>query len=547
MKSHPVDVDIPQTTLVRVRAAVGAVAHGATTPAEVAARGRMSVRHAGYALAGARALGLVRPSGETIQLSPRGQKLAGLPIDSEEELIELRDAIRSSSTMRAVAPGLLAAKEPDREALVRRLARVGDLAPTTADQRAGMLLQWRRIIMSPQARPLRGPRGMWRSIEIGNFRSIEYAKVLLAPFSIVVGPNGSGKSNFADALVFARDVALDATTALSNRGGIVGVRRWRPSKPTDVSVDVRAAVSRAALDDNYVRHQFKIHSGRAGEWHFSQEQIEIVANDAARVKWQRQEQRLTGDPRPGSAPSPNASAMVLARQIRTFVRTSALRNVRRYRLNPDEMRKPQLASEDTRLSETGGNIAAAVRAIKKEQMSAILEPMAKIVPGLDDIYVEQLGRYMVLKFRQEQGEAAVAEFNATEMSDGALRALGIVVATHQMERDELLIVEEPEVAIHAGAAQLLFDLLKGAAERGAVLVTTHSADLLDQARDEEILVCSYAKGATKIGPLATRQREIVRQGLFSLAELMRSEPLRIEGEEPEPEAPPAARRRKQPR
>ena len=113
-----------------------------------------------------------------------------------------------------------------------------------------------------------------------------------------------------------------------------------------------------------------------------------------------------------------------------------------------------------------------------------------------------------------------------------------------MQRDELLIVEEPEVAIHAGAAQLLFELLKEASEKGAVLITTHSPDLLDHARDEEILVCSYDEGATRIGPLAQRQRNIVREGLFSLAELMRTEPLRIEGDESVPERSDGKRKRK---
>jgi predicted ATPase len=525
-------VDVPQTTLLRIRAAVDAIAAGAKSSKEVALRGKMSGRHAIYAIGAARTLGLVESDTSGLKLTTGGRGLASHVPESEGERVAFRNAIRRSALLKVAAPELLEAREPSREQLARRLARAGKLAPGTADHRAGMLLEWRRIVTSPQERlGWRGSQGMWRQIEIGNFRSIERATVLLAPFSIVVGPNGSGKSNFADALVFARDVALDATTALSNRGGIAGVRRWRPSKPTDVSIDLRAAVSQDALEGSYVRHQFKIHSGKAGDWHFSQEEIEVVHDGEARARWQRRAQKLTGVAPPGSAPSPTASAMVLARQIKAFAQTSALRNVRRYRLNPDEMRKPQLAAEDTRLSETGDNIAMAVRSIGTGKgLKALLEPMRKIVPGLTHIYSEQLGRYIVLRFKQEQGDA-VAEFNATEMSEGALRALGIVVATHQMESDELLIVEEPEVSIHSGAAELLFDLLKEASQRGAVLVTTHSADLLDKAKDEEILVCSYRDGATKIGPLAKQQREVVRQGLFSLAELMRSEPLRIEGDE----------------
>jgi type I restriction enzyme M protein len=96
-----------------------------------------------------------------------------------------------------------------------------------------------------------------------------------------------------------------------------------------------------------------------------------------------------------------------------------------------------------------------------------------------------------------------------------------------MRPHELLIVEEPERSVHLGAAGFLYEVLREAADQGAVLVTTHSADLLDAARDEEILVCEYADGVTRVGPLDPSQRQIVKEGLFSLSELMRSEPLRI--------------------
>ncbi len=107
---------------------------------------------------------------------------------------------------------------------------------------------------------------MWRRVELKNYRSIESVSVELAPFAALVGPNGSGKSNFADALVFARDVATDAAAAVERRGGITGLRRWRPTRPSDVTVDIRAAPVRGDLETDYVRHQFTIHSGKSGKW-----------------------------------------------------------------------------------------------------------------------------------------------------------------------------------------------------------------------------------------------------------------------------------------
>lgn len=377
------------------------------------------------------------------------------------------------------------------------------------------------------------PGGMWRRIEIRNYRSIEHVSVELPPFAVVVGPNGSGKSNFVDALVFARDIATDASAAIEQRGGIVGVRRWRP-KPTDVVIDIRASNSKDGLGSDYVRHSFRIQSDTEGQFRFAEERIE-VAWEKSKFWLQRVGNKI--DVSVGTRGwtyrldllQKTSSAMVLASQIESFERVSALRNVRRYRLNPAEMRRPQLGADKLRLEENGANIAIAVRAVRKAgRIRELLRAMAKIVPGLRDVKVQQVDRFLTLRFVQEQEEGLTADFDATEMSEGALRALGIIVATLQMQPDELLIIEEPEVSIHTGAAALLFDVLKEASEAGAVLITTHSADLVDAARDEEILVCEYARGVTSIGPLAAEQRKVVRDGLFSVAELMRSEPLRID-------------------
>lgn len=364
--------------------------------------------------------------------------------------------------------------------------------------------------------------GMWRRIEIQNYRSIEHASIELPPFAVIVGPNGSGKSNFADALVFARDIASDASAAIEQRGGIAGVGRWGPTKPMDISIDLRASRSRSGLDTDYVRHSFRIQPGAQGQFKFAEEYIEVFSKGHLVAATGQ-----TGGRPPGL--KPNASMMVIASQHEDFTQTSALQNVRRYRLNPDEMRQPRLASANVTLEENGANIAVAVQAVREAGRSKdLLRAMSKIVPGLRDVKVLQVDRFLTLKFEQEQAEGLVADFNATELSEGALRALGIIVATLQMVPDELLIIEEPEVSIHAGAATLLFDVLKEASEAGAVLITTHSADLLDAARDEEILVCEYARGVTSIGPLAAEQRKVVHEGLFSVAELMRSEPLRID-------------------
>ncbi len=532
---------VPQATIERMVAVVRAVAAGAATVAEVAQAIGASNRHASYGVSAARTVGLITADGDDLRVTDLGGEVAASSAGSAAEANALRHAIAQSETMQDLAPGLLDSTPPPKAKITARMMRGTGLSHETAEHRAAMVLAWRkRLGLTGGARPDPGSHGLWRRVELRNYRSIESVTIDLAPFTLVVGPNGSGKSNFADALVFARDIAVDASLAMDSRGGLIGVRRWRPSKPTDVTVDIRAAKSKKALDTDFVRHSFTIHSGKKGDWSFSRETIHNVVHGQVPFSVERTGSNLKGTSLVGDQHklTPTASAMVVARQYRGFIRGAALRNVRRYRVSPDEMRKPQLSSEKTRLEENGANIAAAVRSLResKDDFEELLLTMGRIVPGLRDIYPEPVGRYISLKFRQAQAEEEIAEFNATEMSEGALRALGIVVATLQMTADELLIIEEPEVSLHVGAANLLFDVLKKASTRGSVLVTTHSADLLDAAHGEQILVCEYRSGITNIGPMSDEQRTVVREGLFSLAELMRTEPLRIEGT-PAPELP----------
>lgn len=382
------------------------------------------------------------------------------------------------------------------------------------------------------------PRQMWRRIQLKNYRSIAEASVELAPLTLLVGQNGSGKSNLADALVFTRDIATDAEKAVERRGGIVGLRRWQPAEVVDVSVDIRAAATRAGLDSDYLRHQFTLRSDSSGSWSFHGELIELVSGGEPVRRIKRAPDGTMSLEKPGSAAwgdsqvDEMSSAMVFARQLADMARQTALRNVVRLRLEPGPMRLPQVRGESTRLEESGGNIALAFNSLDPLGKERVLLGMQRMVPGLLRISVAPFDRFLLMLFEQKQPGGHVARFAASEMSEGALRALGMLVAAQQVTQDELLIIEEPESSIHAGAARLLVEVLKDASSRGAVLLTTHSAEVVEAAREEEILVCSYREGVTRIGPLSARQREGVRQGLSSTAELMRSEPLRMEGEEP---------------
>jgi predicted ATPase len=119
------------------------------------------------------------------------------------------------------------------------------------------------------------------------------------------------------------------------------------------------------------------------------------------------------------------------------------------------------------------------------------------------------------------------------MSDGTLRALGVLVALFQSggERETMPLLvglEEPETALHPAAAGVLVDSIRDAVSFRQVVVTSHSPDLLDNPSiaDWEILAVVAGDGETRIGHLDEAGRSVLRDHLFTAGDLLRMNQLR---------------------
>ena len=140
-----------------------------------------------------------------------------------------------------------------------------------------------------------------------------------------------------------------------------------------------------------------------------------------------------------------------------------------------------------------------------------------------------IGPRETLVFRQEvRGAKDPWRFPATNMSDGTLRALGVLAALFQgfaMDGADprLVGIEEPEIALHPAAAGVLVDGIRDAAERAQVLVTSHSPDLLDndEISADSIVAVVLEHGETRIGPLDEVGRSALRKRLYTAGELLR--------------------------
>ncbi len=84
-------------------------------------------------------------------------------------------------------------------------------------------------------------------------------------------------------------------------------------------------------------------------------------------------------------------------------------------------------------------------------------------------------------------------------------------------------LEEPESALHPGAAGALRDALFEASQQRQIIVTSHSPELLDSddVTDHQLLSVISDESKTVIGPVDEANRDLLKKRLFTAGELLK--------------------------
>ncbi len=361
-----------------------------------------------------------------------------------------------------------------------------------------------------------------------NYRSIGYCNIKLGPLTYLVGVNGAGKSNFLDALHLVRDSlngSLD--NALNERGGLSEVRRRSSGHPTHFGIRLDFQLPTGELG------HFAFNVGALKDRGYEVQNEECAIGGIGKGPYYRVERGRLKDSSEQTFPALTADrlALVAASGMTVFRPVyDALASMGFYNLNPKLMRELQKPQEGRLLKPAGENIASVVGHLERvapHNMKAIQEYLQTVVPMVHGVERKQVGPMETLEFRQDvAGSKHPWRFLAQNMSDGTLRALGVLVALFQANRDyspSLVGIEEPETALHPAASAALREALNRASEQTQIIVTSHSPDLLDDPSiaDDSILAVISEGGETRIAPLDEASRQAMRSHLFSAGELLR--------------------------
>ena len=397
-------------------------------------------------------------------------------------------------------------------------------------------------------------------VRIQGYRSLHDVQFVPRPLSVLVGPNNGGKSNLVDAFAFLADMyGRRLKSAIDARGGLEAFGWRQDTNPTsEVSFDVtasfpvssladeqpkrsangrrRRAVHAATTDEFVLCHAFTLNGQRQGnviQHRLVAETLEISLRSAGSEQTllcgrMNPEQTdfwidLHSFPRPeimrpvGTEGDdvyfsthilamPDQLALDLVRSSSRLVDAymEGMASIRTYAPIPAAGRLPGAAVANGELTPAGEGLPSVVSFLQsthKDAWHKVLEAMSAVVPTLSAIRVEKsFDGSLALRFVEEGRKRA---WSAAEISDGTIRALALFVGLYD-PRHRLVIIDEPEDALHPWAIRAVIDACRGASGVTGdkqVILATHSPIVLDFVVPEDISIVWRWDERTRLRPL----------------------------------------------
>jgi predicted ATPase len=365
------------------------------------------------------------------------------------------------------------------------------------------------------------------------FRSIPSGVVTFDNPTILVGRNGSGKSNLVSAFSFLAEAMASPLQAVFDKaGGISAVRNRSSGQSYPPNLGLRVDLGRMNGKAASGSYAFEVKALKNYGFSVVREQCS-VASEGGDIAWfDRAGTKFRSNVRgvnPALDPA-SLSLPLVGGEVKFAPVLRALAAMRVYSIEPGKLREMQEPDSGTSLKADGSNATSVLKEIERQSagdLKRVSDILETIVPNTTRVQVKKHGKNLSLEFTQEWGAKKRLRFEGFSMSDGTLRAIGLLAAVFQRPAPSLIAVEEPEATIHPGALESVLDLLRHASKHMQVVITTHSPELLDTKwiADRHLRIVEWTEGATRIAAVSKATRQALQDHLMGAGELLRSNAL----------------------
>jgi predicted ATPase len=357
------------------------------------------------------------------------------------------------------------------------------------------------------------------ALRVKNFKAFKEIRLTNLPaIAVFIGANGTGKTTLFDVFGFLRDALQDnVRVALQKRGGFKEVVTRGESGPIEIEIKFREHQENnrsplvtyslvIGLTNNQPVVQREILKYRRGErgksWHFldfKHGKGKAITNEQS---YEDKESQAIREEQ--TVDSPDILALKGLGQFQRFKAANSFRKlIESWHISDfhiSDARPSQETGYAEHLSTRGENMALVAQFMYENHrpiFNGILAKMAQRVPGVSHVEATDTedGR-ILLRF---QDGSFKDPFIARYVSDGTIKMFAYLLLLHDPNPHPLLCVEEPENQLYPSLfGGLVEEFRDYAANGGQVMISTHSPDILNHIKLNEIFCLSKKQGITAI-------------------------------------------------
>lgn len=352
---------------------------------------------------------------------------------------------------------------------------------------------------------------MLNSLELSNFFSFHHERVALGKLKALIGINGSGKTNFLKAISVLKAVVTEGglQDLIINQWGGFDAVFYAGSQETEEQPVVKLKFefapepiskygyifteqiiyqirfTKVASTQNFsVCETLKTQSGYT---YFRMNRgkgfvMEGASNDQHKVNYQLSDE----------SDSIFNQLVDKDRYVQIFAIREAIKSIASYSYfdttYKSAIRKPVMPTVAIRLQNDGANLPQLLNKIKinnKPDYSCIKQALNSVNPNFTGVDFNILGPNIELMLEEDQLNRSI---HVTHISDGTLRYLCLLSIIFNAQRGDLVCIDEPEIGLHPDMIAEIIEGIKQNCKTSQFIISTHSEQLLNQLRVEDVLV-----------------------------------------------------------
>jgi len=401
-----------------------------------------------------------------------------------------------------------------------------------------------------------------KKIEIENFKSFRSVSAEIRDFQIILGANAAGKSNFVEALNFLREIENQGLeNAISLQGGIEYLTNLREGKGKNVSIAVslaepngfrrRARTAHDVFLEYFIESvTYRIAIATRQDDHTTfipKESMDLnirIRNVASKRQLSFDDQSeslmtvgLIVDPENKkhsmnrisvSHPEktgvfnlsevfpeqlfdvefPDNKSMLESPAISYLFNGKIFDGVVAYDFEPKTSKRATRISSRADLETDGNNASIVLKNIlanprEYQRFSNLIRDLLPFVDGLE--MAPTMDKSISFKIREIFAKEKYLP--SILVSDGTINVITLIIALFFQEKD-VLIFEEPERNLHPALISKIIQMMRDRSRSKQIIVTTHSTEMIRNAKIDEILFVSRDQSGSSIFTLPSEKKEV---------------------------------------